>query len=100
MHPINPFDLSRVVMPSYQLFAEAQMVVSMRLAGMFGLWPVGTDETHRMMSEKGPALMGAARDAQTAALAGQRLDEIMIAAITPLTGTTRDNRVRLSARQG
>jgi hypothetical protein len=100
MQPITPFELSRLFMPSYQLFAEAQMVVSMRLAGMMGLWPVDTDETHRMITEKGPALMGAAMDAQTAAMAGQRFDEIMIAAITPLTGATRDNRVRLSALQG
>jgi len=100
MQPTNPFDLSNIVMPSLELLAEVQMVVSMRLAGMIGLWPVETDETHRMFTEKGPALMGAASDAQTAALAGQRLDEILIAAITPLTGTARDNRVRLSTRAG
>ena len=101
MQPTNPFDLSAIVMPSLELLAEAQMVVAMRLAGMIGLWPVGMDETHRMVTEKGPALMGAASDAHTAALAGRRLDEILMAAITPLTGTARDNRVRLSAaRQG
>jgi hypothetical protein len=96
MQPTNPFDLSNIVMPSFELLAEAQMVVSMRLAGMFGLWPVDTGETHRMWTEKGPALIGAATDAHSAALAGQRLDQIVIAAITPLTGTARDNRVRLS----
>lgn len=100
MHPTHPFDLSNIVMPSLDLFTEVQMVVSMRLAGMIGLWPVETDETHRMLTEKGPALMGAASDAHTAALAGRRLDEILIAAITPLTGTARDNRVRLSTRAG
>jgi len=98
MYPTNPFDLSNIVMPSLELLAEAQMVVSMRLAGMIGLWPVETDEPHRMVTEKGPALMSAASDAHTAAMSGQRLDEILIAAITPLTGTARDNRVRLSTR--
>ncbi|MFO7759125.1 MAG: hypothetical protein R6V26_11735 [Roseovarius sp.] len=97
MQPTNPFDLSNLVIPSLDLLTEVQMVVSMRLAGMMGFWPVGMDEPHRMISEKGPALMGAATHAHTAALAGHRLDEILIAAITPLTGTARNNRVRLSA---
>lgn len=98
MHPLSQLHLSNLVAPSLELLAESQMVVAMRLAGMAGLWPVETDETQRMMSEKGPALMGAAHDAQSAALAGLRLDEILLAAITPLTGAARDNRLRLSAR--
>lgn len=98
MQPTNIFDLSKIVMPSLDLLTEVQMVVSMRLAGMMGFWPVGMDETQRMISEKGPALMGAATDAHTAALAGHRLDEIMLAAIAPLTFAARDNRVRLSTR--
>ena len=97
MHPLSHIHLSNIIAPSFQLFAEAQIVVTMRLAGMVGLWPVKADESHRMIAEKGPALMGAASDAQTAALAGQRLDEILLAAITPLTGAARDNRLRLSA---
>lgn len=99
MHPLSHIHLSNIIAPSLQLCAEAQMVVAMRLAGMAGLWPVDRDETHRMIAEKGPALMGAASDAQTAALAGQRLDEILLAAITPLTGAARANRLRLSAPQ-
>ena len=99
MHPLSHIHLSNIIAPSLQLCAEAQMVVAMRLAGMAGLWPVTADETHRMIAEKGPALMGAASDAQTAALAGQRLDEVLLAAITPLTGAARDNRLRLSAPQ-
>jgi hypothetical protein len=98
MRPTHPFDLGNLVLPSLELLAEAQMVVSMRLAGLMGVWPVGRDETHRMISEKGPALIGAASDAHGAAMAGRRLDEIMIAAITPLTDTARENRVRLSTR--
>lgn len=100
MQPTNPFDLGNIVLPSLDLLTEVQMVVAMRMAGLVGLWPVETSETQRMLSEKGPALMGAATDAGTAALAGRRLDEIVIAAITPLTGTARDNRLRLSARRG
>lgn len=101
MQPTHPFDLSNLVLPSLELLSEAQMVMSMRLAGLMGLWPVGIDETCLMISEKGPALMGAATDAHGAAMAGQRLDEIVIAALTPLTDATRDNRVRLSgARTG
>lgn len=99
MRQTNPFDLSDLVAPGVELLAEAQMVVAMRLAGMLGLWPVRWDETHRMISEKGPALMSAASDAQTAALAGRRFDEILIAAITPLTGAARANRLRLSTRR-
>lgn len=98
MQPTNPFDFSNLILPSLELFSEAQMVVSMRLAGLMGFWPVGIDETCRMISEKGPALLGAATDAHGAAMAGQRLDEIVIAAITPLTDTARDNRIRLATR--
>lgn len=98
MYPMSHLHMNNILVPSFQLLAETQMVVAMRLAGMVGLWPVRMDETQRMFSEKGPALMGAATDAGTAAMAGQRLDEIMIAAITPLTGTARDNRRRLAAR--
>lgn len=95
---LSHFDLSPLVLPSLELLAEAQMVVAMRLAGLVGLWPVEITETQRMFAEKGPALIGAATDAQTAAMAGRRLDEIVIAAITTLTGTARANRLRLSAR--
>ncbi|MET4100974.1 hypothetical protein ABIE58_000390 [Roseovarius sp. MBR-78] len=97
MHPLSHIHLSNLIAPSFQLFAEAQMVVTLRLAGMVGLWPVARDEAHRMIAEKAPALIGAAADAQSAALAGQRLDQIMLAAITPLAGAARDNRLRLSA---
>jgi len=99
MLPLPHLHMTNVIAPSLELLAEAQMVVALRLAGMAGVWPVGMDEAHRMVSEKGPALMGAATDAHSAALAGQRLDEIVIAAITPLTGAARDNRVRLAAAQ-
>ncbi|MET4127849.1 hypothetical protein [Roseovarius sp. MBR-6] len=97
VHPLAHLHLTNIIAPSLELFAEAQMVVTMRLAGLAGLWPVGTDETHRMIAEKGPALMNAAAEAGTAALGGQRLDEILLAAITLLTGIARDNRRRLCA---
>ena len=67
MHPLSHLHLNNLVAPSLELLAESQMVVAMRLAGMAGLWPVETDEPQRMMSEKAPALMGAAHDAQSAA---------------------------------
>lgn len=100
MLPLPHLHMTNVIAPSLELLAEAQMVVALRLAGMAGVWPVGMDEAHRMVSEKGPALIGAATDAQTVALSGQRLDQILLAAITPLTGAARDNRIRLSARHG
>jgi len=99
MHPLSHLHLSNIIAPSLELLAEAQIVIAMRLAGMVGLWPVERDETQRMIAEKGPALMGAASDAQTAALTGMRIDEVLLAAIIPLTGAARDNRLRLSARR-
>jgi len=98
MHPLSHLHLSNTIAPGIELLVETQLVVAMRLAGMVGLWPVEGDETTRMFAEKGPALMGAASDAQSAALAGLRIDEVMLAAITPLTGAARDNRLRLSVR--
>ena len=99
MHPLSHLHLSNIIAPSLELLAEAQIVIAMRLAGMVGLWPVERDKTQRMIAEKGPALMGAASDAQTAALTGMRIDEVLLAAIIPLTGAARDNRLRLSARR-
>lgn len=74
---------------------EAQTVVSLRMLGMAGFWPVGKSEDSRMLSEKPPAFVRASAAATAKAFAGGRPDEILSAAATTLTKTARANRKRL-----
>lgn len=77
------------------LAIEAQMVVTMRMLGMAGAWPVGKSENSRMVSEKPPAFARAAQAATAKALAGGRPDQILSTAAATLTRTARANRKRL-----
>lgn len=100
MPPFDPSRFLTVVHRGSALMLDAQMVVTMRLFGMVGLWPVRPDESRRMIAEKGPALMRAASLAQSAALAGKRPEDIVLAGMAPLTRKARSNRKRLAQRRG
>ncbi len=78
------------------MIAEAQMVVTMRLLGMVGLWDTGAEETERMVSEKQQAFSTAAEAALRAVAAGKRADEIASAAVRPIRRRTRANVARLA----
>jgi len=99
MSPISPIPFLDLFVRGSHLFIEAQTVIALRLLGLAGLWPVGDDESRRMVSEKGPAWAEAASAAQGAAFAGARADEVMLAAIGPLSREARSNRTRLLRRR-
>lgn len=95
MIPLSPGPVIELVLRSSQLAIEAHAVIALRIFGMAGLWPVQADESRRMIAEKGPAWIKAARHANRALLSGGRPDEILLATIEPLRRKAQRNRERL-----
>jgi hypothetical protein len=92
----TPADLALLGFGLSTLWAEAAMVMGMRMMGMAGLWSVRPDEAARMVAEKAPAFQTAAVAGASAAWAGKRPDQIAAAVMAPLTRTARANRRRLA----
>lgn len=82
-----------------RMLSEAQAVVSYRMLGAAGMWPVAPSEVWRMTLEKGPTFAAASQAAWTAALAGQGPDKVAAAWLKPISGHTRSNERRLSRRR-
>ena len=85
-------------MRSAQVLAEAQIVVAFRMLGMVGGWRVSPSENSRMIIEKVPAILSAYGAATTAALKGERPDQVAQAALRPIGRKTRSNAKRLNRR--
>ncbi|WP_417417081.1 hypothetical protein [Hoeflea sp.] len=96
----KPFDIWRSSAELGALAFETHAVVTMRMMGMAGLWPVEKSENDRMMSEKQPAFAKAASEATRVAMQGGRMDEVVSAATKSLTTKARANRKRLTAGTG
>ena len=96
--PMDPFALARTGMGFTMLAWETQLVMTMRIMGMAGLWSVVPTENARMVSEKAPAFAEAARAAGAAAIAGHRPDEVAAAWARPLRRRTSANARRLTRR--
>jgi len=94
----NPFDIWRSGAEFGALAFETHAVITMRVMGMAGFWPVEKTENHRMTSEKHPAFAKAASEATKVAMQGGRMDEVVSAATRSLTTKARANRKRLSKR--
>ena len=94
----SPFDIWRSSMEFGALALETQAVVTMRMMGMAGIWPVEKSENDRMLAEKNPAFARAATAATAVAMQGGRMDEIVSAATKSLTTKARSNRKRLVRR--
>lgn len=92
----TPLDYWLLGFRTVQMMAEAQMVISFRLLGMAGGWPVLPSESARMVQEKGPVFVQAAGAATAAAMKGKRPDQIAEAALRPIGVKTRANARRLS----
>jgi hypothetical protein len=86
--PANPVEIWRAYAGLGMLAFEAQAVVGMRLLGMSGAWPVGKGENRKMLSEKPPAFSKAANAAARKAASGGRPDQVLLAAVKPLTMPT------------
>ena len=80
------------------LTAEAQAVVTMRVLGMAGLWPVTPTENRRMFSEKSTALVAAQVGMTKAAMSGHSPSDVVAAGLRPFRQKTRSNARRLTRR--
>lgn len=92
---MTPKALMSLNMDLISLVSGAQTVVALRLMGMSGAIKTPKGENNRMLSEKGPALFDSYVAGAEAALAGKRPDQIMSAAIAPLSAKVSANRKRL-----
>jgi hypothetical protein len=91
----TPFQLWTLGFRTGVMLAEAQTVILLRLGGMAGVWPVGSTETTRMVTEKWPAFLSAYAAAGAVAMQGHGLHRIAGAALTPIARKTRANSRRL-----
>ncbi len=91
-----PTDLFALQVRLATLALEAQSVIALRLMGMSGIIPAHRGENSRMVHEKGTALSKSMVAATRAMAAGHRPDQVMHAALTPLSARVRANRKRLS----
>ncbi|MDF3414488.1 antifreeze protein [Sulfitobacter sp. M57] len=90
-----PSDLFSLQLKLTTLMAETQTVMALRLMGMSGAIPAKRGENQRMVDEKGPAMAKAFAAANKAMLEGRRPDQIMTAAIAPVSRRVTSNRKRL-----
>lgn len=92
---MNPFAMMTLNMQMTSLMCEAQTVVALRVMGMSGAIPARKDENSRMINEKPTAMIDAYAAGTKAALAGKSPDQIMSAAMAPLSRKVKANRKRL-----
>jgi hypothetical protein len=92
MYPVNLISLST---NAVLLAFEAQTVMALRLMAMAGLIPQKAGENTRMVSEKLSAMNKANAAASKAIMAGKSPDQVISAAMAPLSRKVRANRKRL-----
>ena len=92
------FDMMELGWAWSRLMAETQTVMTLRLMGMAGVWPVAPGENNRMIFEKAPAFARAQLAMTRAALSGARPDQIIAAGLKPLGRKTGANSRRLLKR--
>ncbi|GAA6174173.1 antifreeze protein [Sulfitobacter pacificus] len=90
-----PSDLFSLQLKMTTLMAETQTVMALRLLGMSGAIPAKKGENERMIDEKGPAMAKAYAAATKAMMEGRRPDQIMSAAMAPVSKRVTSNRKRL-----
>jgi hypothetical protein len=92
---MNPLKLMTLNTQFASLMLDTQAVMALRIMGMAGALPHARTENARMMDEKGPAMTKAFQAATKAAMAGKSPDQIMTAAMAPVSKKVRANRKRL-----
>lgn len=89
-------DVFRPALEAGLMLAEAQLVISLRLAGLAGLWPMPPEEGYRMVAEKVAASQASVQAAIMAGMRGGSVGQVATAAIAPYRKHTRANARRLS----
>jgi hypothetical protein len=92
---MNPLALLSLQSQITELMLNTQTVMTLRILGMSGAIPARRGENNRMVAEKAPALAKAYAAATKAAMSGSTPDQIMSAAMVPLSKKVRANRKRL-----
>lgn len=95
---MDPLSFLRIGFEAARIGVEAQAVISMRVAGMMGLWDVSPLESFQMMQEKPVAIAAAAEAAAFALMRGQTADRAISASMTQIGNHTSANMIRLSRR--
>lgn len=90
-----PNDLFSLQLKMTTLMVETQTVMALRLMGMSGAIPAKHGENERMVDEKGPAMAKAFAAGTKAMMQGKRPDQIMSAAMGPVSKRVTSNRKRL-----
>lgn len=90
-----PSELFSLQLKMTTLMAETQTVMALRLMAMSGAIPAKRGENERMFDEKAPAMAQAFAAATDAMMQGARPDQIMSAAIAPVSKRVTSNRKRL-----
>ncbi len=93
---MNPLKLMALNSQFTSLMLDTQAVMTLRMMGMAGALPHAKTENARMVDEKGPAMTQAFQAATKAAMAGKSPDQIMTAAMAPVSKKVRANRKRLT----
>ncbi len=89
-------DVFRPAVEAGMMLAEAQLVISLRMAGMAGFWPMPPEETFRMVAEKVAASHASVQAAMVAGISGASVGQVASAAIAPYRKQTRANARRLT----
>lgn len=93
---MNPLTLMSLNVKLASLMLDTQAVMMLRIMGMAGALPQTRGENNRMVNEKGPAMVKAYAAATKTAMAGGRPDQILTAAMKPVSRKVRANRKRLT----
>ena len=91
----SPMAIWKSGFDAWQMLAEAQTVVALRMMGIAGLWTLAEGETTRMITEKQQAFAQSAIDGTMAAMRGQPPERILSALVRPLGRETSANAQRL-----
>ncbi|MDR0808829.1 MAG: antifreeze protein [Gemmobacter sp.] len=92
----TPFESLRLALQTGQMLTEAQLVITLRLWGMAGLWNIAPEENLRMVQEKFETIAFSTAAATRAAMAGKGSAGVVMAALKPVRRRTRNNARRLS----
>jgi hypothetical protein len=95
-HRFDPVAQWRAGLAVWRVMAEAQVVMTLRVMGMWGVLPASRGENRRMVVEKAPAFAQGAVAAGTALMAGRAPEAVVVAAVRPVRRRVAANAKRLS----
>jgi hypothetical protein len=91
-----PLDCWRLGLTLAALGAEAQMVIALRMMGLWGVWALPPGEQVRMVSEKQAAIGEASIGMANALLRGASAAAVVGAGASPVRRRVRSNARRLA----